>query len=52
MMALVLSRRPSATMLTLFSAGQAALPGSVTPYHSGGCGFCTGLRIIGSLSNL
>ena len=38
-------------MLTLFSAGQAALLGSVTPYHSGGCGFCTGLRIIGSLSN-
>ena len=50
MMACVLSRSPSATMLTWFSAGQAELLGSVTPYHSGGCGFCTGFRIIGSLS--
>jgi len=40
----------SETMLTSFCAGQSALSGMLTPYHSGGCGRCTGLSTIGTLS--
>ena len=39
------------TMFTSFAAGQSAFSGIVVPYHSGGCGRCTGRRIIGTLRN-
>ena len=47
-----LSRGPSETMWTSFSAGQSALGSDSTPAHSGGCGRCTGRSTIGTLRNV
>ena len=44
-------RNAMVTMFTTFAAGQSAFSGIVVLYHSGGCGRCTGRRIIGTLRN-
>jgi hypothetical protein len=47
----VVGRRQMVTTLTSLAAGQATFSGKLIPYQSGGCGFCTGSRIMGTFLN-
>ena len=41
----------SVAMLAFSLAAQTVASGALRPYHSGGCGFCTGFSTIGTPSN-